>query len=161
MKYFLNALLLLALLVKCSEPNGKTIPQQEAKLVLTKPGSSYADSLLINDACVVFYQPDSLQKEKIKAVTTPAVFQSSMHEFFYQQRNARIFLNQYWPNLKQVEVNNKRFLHFVKDDQTSLVIDLDARGDSYGMFVFDGKKEPRQIDMTNIETEIPQYYQRR
>lgn len=152
-------LFFLVLLVKCSQTNKKKPSTvTENKGTKAKPGSSYHDTLTIRGASVVFYQPDSVQKEKIKQITEPRVFESSMHEFFYQQRNARIFLKRYWPNLKILEFNNKRFLLFIKDDKTSDLIDLDKRNDSYGMFVFDGKQSPRQLDMMNVESQVPEYF---
>jgi hypothetical protein len=153
-------LFFLFLIVKCSEPNKKKqgVAAVQNKTIRTKPGSSYYDTLIIHGTCALFYQPDSVQKEKIKALTEPGVFESSMHEFFYQQRNAHIFLKKYWPHLKIIEVQNKRFLIFVKDDRTSELTDLDKKNDSYGMFVFDGKQSPRQLDMMNVESQVPEYF---
>jgi hypothetical protein len=67
----------------CSEV-GKTLEnksQKEEKTeeVHTKPPSNYADSLLIRGLCAVFYEPDSLQLLEIKKVTSPQIYDGSMH----------------------------------------------------------------------------------
>ena len=153
---------MLLLLVKCSEHNQKKQPVDPTqKTIRTKPGSSYSDTLAIKKACAILYQPDSVQKEKIKAVTEGNVFESSMHEFFYQQRNARIFLKKYWPHLEIIEVSKYRYLLFLKKDQAVNIIDLNQLGDSYGMILFDPFKSPQQSDMMNIETEVPRYFKSR
>ncbi len=150
--------------MKCSEPgqNIKHLSSTETnKVVRTKPGSSYQDTVVIRENCVVFYQPDSIQKEKIKTVTEKNVFESSMHEFFYQQRNAHFFLKKYWPHLKIIEVIKHRYLIFLKKDKGTTVIDLDHLGDSYGIILFDPVKSPQPVDMTNIETQVPDYFKSR
>jgi hypothetical protein len=148
--------------VKCTEHNQRKEPVDLIqKTIRTKPGSSYRDTLAIKEACAILYQPDSVQKGKIKAVTEDNVFESSMHEFFYQQKNARIFLKKYWPHLKIIEVNKYRYLLFLKKNLAVNVIDLNQLGDSYGMILFDSFNSPQQSDMMNIETEVPRYFKSR
>jgi hypothetical protein len=127
---------------------------------LTKPGSTYQDTLLVTNASAIFYQPDSIQLEKIRTVTDERIFKGSMHEFFYQQRNAHLFLKQYWPQLRIIEAKNIRYLQFIKADKHSEIIDLDKKNDAYGMFLFDPAKSALLIDMTNIETQVPDYFKR-
>jgi hypothetical protein len=163
MKGIAVAFFLLMLFVRCSDPDQKkeSLSSTETKVINKKPGSSYQDTLVIREACAVFYQPDSIQKEKIKAVTEKNVFESSMHEFFYQQRNAHIFLKKYWTHLKIAEASNYRYLIFIKKDKSTALIDLDHLGDSYGIILFDPVKSPRPADMMNIETEVQQYFKSR
>lgn len=159
--FLINTILVFGLLLNaCSLPSHKKEAQNKAvkKEVYFKPESGFPDTLKINSACAVFYQPDSLQVQKIKAVTDPGIFASNMHEFFYQQRNARMYLKKYWPGIKTIEVNNKRFLLFLKAGKTTGLIDLDKISDSHGLFVFDGKQAPLRIDMMNIETQVPDYF---
>jgi hypothetical protein len=161
LKQIINTFFLLLLLVKCTEHNQKKEPVDPIqKTIRTKPGSSYCDTLAIKEACAILYQPDSVQKEKIKAVTEVNVFESSVHEFFYLQRNARIFLKKNWPHLKVIEVNKYRYLLFLRKNQAVKVIDLNQLGDSYGMILFDPFNSPQQVDMMNIETEVPRYFKR-
>lgn len=122
-----------------------------------KPPSTYSDTLLINTAAAVFYQPDQVQLAKIKEVTDSVVFDGTMHEYFYQMRNARLVIKKTWPSLSIIESEKNRYLVFIKKDKTSECIDLNMRKDSHGLFVFDGNKSPLLIDMTNLETGISFY----
>src|SRR5204863_2373079 len=63
---------------------------------IRKPGSSFMDSLFVLSPAAVFFSPDSLQLNAISKVTDPAVFKSSMHEYFYQMRNARHYFSDHW-----------------------------------------------------------------
>jgi len=159
LKTIINTLILIFLLVKCTDTNIiKQSGSTTAIKILKKPGSSFHDTLIISQSCALFYQPDSLQKERIKAATDPRIFEGSMHEFLYQQKTAHAFLKRYWPRLKIVEVSHARYLLFKKNDRSTQVIDLDQLGDSFGMIVFDPIKNPQQMDMTNIETQVPDYF---
>ena len=124
---------------------------------LRKPPASYTDTLIINFPAAVFYQPDSIQLSLIKAQTDSMSFDGNMHEYFYQMRNARIVLKKTWPGLTIIESTKNRFLLFIKKNNTPECIDLDTKNESHGLFVFDGKKTPLPVDMTNIETEISFY----
>jgi hypothetical protein len=123
-----------------------------------KPGSSFSDTLKTVGPVAVFYQPDSLQLEKIKAVTDERVFKGSMHEYFYQQRNAHVYLKKNWPHLLIVDVKDIRFLLFLKAGKNSEVIDLDKMNDACGLIVFDRRKSPLTLDMTNVETQVTDYF---
>jgi len=125
---------------------------------LSKPGSSFHDTLQVNFAAAVFYEPDSMQLEKIRAVTERRIFDGSMHEYFFQRRNAHLFLKEHWPSIRIIDTKHIRYLHFVRSDKASELIDLDQMNDAYGIFVFDPKKKAMQLDMTNIETQVPQYF---
>ena len=125
--------------------------------VFTKPPSTYPDTLIINFPAAVFYQPDSLQLSRIKALTDSMVFDGSMHEYFYQMRNARMVIKKTWPLLSIIKSEKYRHLMFIKKDNTLEYIDLNTKNDSHGLFMFDGKKSPLMVDMTNIETEISFY----
>lgn len=112
-----------------------------------KPPANYPDTLIINFPAAVFYQPDSQQLISIKAVADTMFYESSMHEYFYQMLTARIRLKKPDP-LKIVEANKYRFLLFIKKDNSSVYIDLDARKETHGLFVFDRIKSPVLVDMT-------------
>lgn len=146
------------LLVKCTNTNTNNQDTLLTGTVNAKPGSSFDDTLIIRQTCAVFYYPDSLQKENIKAVTNPRVFEGSMHEFFYQQKNAHSFLKKYWPHLKIIEAVNVRYLLFEKKDKVTQIVDLDKLGDSFGLIVFDVTKDAQQVDMTNIDSQVPDYF---
>lgn len=127
-------------------------------VILAKPASTYTDTLTINSSAAVFYHPDSLQLSKIKMQTDSMVFDGSMHDFFYQMRNARMVIKKAWPHLPIIEAKNCRYLLFIMQYGEQECIDLDKKNDAYGLFVCNGIKPPLLIDMTNIETEISFYF---
>lgn len=129
--------------------------------VKTKPSSSYSETVKIDLPSAVFYNADSFQLEKIKAVTETRVFESTMHEFFYQMRNSRIVLKRYYPKIKIREVKNARYLLFEKMDGERELIDLNDKNDPFGIFLFDGLQSPRLVDMTNIESELGFYFSKK
>ena len=144
----------------CVNPSGKKIAEAPGKpphVIYKKPGSNYPDTLQVTTAAAVFYQPDSLQLLTVKAGMDSSVYDGTMHEFFYQMRNARMVLKKTWPELKIIEVRNYRYLVFHKKDGSTELIDLDLKNDAYGMFIFNQIKSPLLIDMMNIETEVSFY----
>jgi len=124
----------------------------------SKPPSSFTDTMKINSRSAVFYYPDSIQLEKIKAITEKNIFDGSMHEYFYQVKSAHTALKNRWPEIKIIEAKNVRWLQFVKAGQTNEYIDLDAKNDAYGLFVFDPGKSPALLELTNAESEIGFYF---
>lgn len=148
--------------ISCSNNSTKKQgPQEKSKLekpLLTKPPSSYQDTLLIDKTAAVFYHPDSLQLEKIKKIEDSMVYEGTMHEYFYQMRNARIVIKKGWPNITIIEANNFRYLLFKKKNKEATIIDLDTKGDPHGLFIFDQKHAPAQVDMMNIDNELPRYF---
>lgn len=155
----LNLFLLSLLSSSCTnQQQNKNITQKAKKESQNKPPCSFQDSLKIEFNTAVFYQPDSVQKEKIKEVTDSRIFEGSMHEYFYQTKNAHIVLKKNWPKINIIEAKNKRYLVFVKEDKTNDIIDLDKFNDAYGLFIFDGKKKPVLVDMTNLDEALYFYF---
>lgn len=155
-------LLVFLLLFSCNSMEEKSSKKEEigleAKTVRSKPPSTYQDTLVIDFVAAVFYHPDSLQLLKIQQVVDSAVYDATMHEYFYQMRNSRIVLNKYWPNIKIIDANNVRYLLFKKRNNETKVVDLDTKGDPHGLFLFDDEQDPEQADMMNIDTELPRYF---
>ena len=81
-----------------------------------------------------------------------------MHDYFYQMRNARLVLKKYYPNIKIKEVKNVRYLLFERADGKKEYVDLNTKDEPCGLFIFDGKKEPKIVDMMNIDTELGFYF---
>ena len=152
-------------LFTASACNNNDYKNAEAKSVTTevnknfkpKPPATYSDTLIINFPAAVFYHPDSVQLLKIKAQTNSMIFDGSMHEFFYQMRNARMVIQKTWPHLKITEAKNYRYLLFIGAGNARHYIDLDTKIDAYGLLVFNQKKTPLTVDMMNVETEISFY----
>jgi hypothetical protein len=163
MKYLKHtiALQLVILLAGC---NAKPDTQQvtstpvQQMAVNKKPGTGFTDSVYFDKLVAVFYKPDTVQLEKIKNVTNPMVFNSMVHENFYLMRNARIVLQKYYPHVKIVEATKCRFLLFAVEGKKTTRVDLNERNDAFGLFLSDGKNEPKQVDMNNIDTELGFYF---
>ena len=136
--------------------NGSSSKQQ----VHTKPPSTFNDTMKIDFPSAVFYLPDSLQLEKIKELTDSTIFEAAMHEYFFQMKNARMSINRDWPRLKIVEAKNVRFLQLQGKNNDYTYIDLDTRGDSHGLILFQLGKKPHYADMMNIDTELGYYFKK-
>ena len=157
---FLMSILTVPLLISCANNDQQAgdPPLNDSVASNTKPPGSYQDSFMIRERSAVFYEPDSIQKEKIRAVTEKSIFESTMHEYYYQVRNAHIVMKEQWKDLKILDVHHVRYLVFIKGSGERVVIDLDQINDAYGMFVFDTRQSPRLIDMTNVENQLPDYF---
>lgn len=139
---------------QATEEQGKTGNKDEVH----KPKSSFTDTVKIIPPAAVFYTPDSLQLEKIKAITEPAVFESTVHDCFYQARNSRMVLKKYYRGIRVIDIKNARYLQLVYADGKQEYFDLDGHDDPCGMIIFDGHQLPRVVDMMNIETELGFYF---
>jgi len=49
---------------------------------------------------------------------------------------------------------------FIKKDGSKEYIDLNKYTEIYGLFLFDGKKTPKLVDMMNIDTELYVYFKK-
>lgn len=123
----------------------------------SKPPSSYHDTLRISGRSAVFYGPDSLQSIQLKRVLGDRVYESNSHECIYMLLNTRNVINRYWPGLPIIVTRSARWLHFEKWKNSSFV-DLDRQDETCGLFLFDPGKEPRLVDMMNIETALDDYF---
>jgi len=126
---------------------------------IKKPPSSFNDTVIVDRASAVFYNPDSLQKEKIKAVNEERVYATITHDCFYMMQNARDVIRKHWPQIRIVEVIKARYLLFVKKDKSKTVIDLNNKNDICGLFLFDPKKDPVPVDMPNVDTILGFYFE--
>ena len=123
-----------------------------------KPSSSFNDTLIINKISAVFYNPDSLQLNKIQAITKNELYETDVHNCFYLMRNARMVLKKYWPQITIIETSNARFLLFVKKNTSRTIVDINSKNDIGGIFLFDMEKEPELIDMMNVNTALGFYF---
>jgi len=128
------------------------------KVSKRKPSASYSDTIEIKSPSAIFYNPDSVQLEKIRAITDTIIFESTIHDCFYQMRNARNSLQKNWPEIGIVEVSKARWIRLRLLEGTSEYIDLDSLNDPCGILLFDGHKKARLVDMMNIDTELGFYF---
>ncbi len=138
-------------------PTSDTIPAKK-RMLAEKPGSTFNDTLRINKPSAVFYSPDSLQLDIMRRNSDEGVFEATMHEFDSQFRNGHKILKKEWPQISVVDARNIRFLEFIKKNGQKVLIDLDKKGDAYGLFIFDTKKDPEFTDMMNIDTRLYYYF---
>ena len=163
---FTIAIFFATIFVSCnnnSKENKKVIAKEHKELTrkfISKPPSSFKDTLVIKSASAVFFKPDSVQLEKIKAVNKPMVFEGLQHDCFFQMRNAHMVLKKYYVKIKIIETNQARYLLFVKDDKSQSCIDLNKNNDICGMYIFNTKKDPQLVDMTNVDTELEFYFKK-
>ena len=83
-----------------------------------------------------------------------------MHDCFYQMRYSRVVLKRSYPQIHILEVKKARYLLFELKGGQKEYIDLNAKNDASGIFIFDGQKAPRLVDMTNIDSELGFYFSR-
>ena len=154
----------LSLTASCSSNSSHNDKEKNSsssrQLAQTKPPSNFPDTMQIDFPAAVFYLPDSLQLEKIKELTDSAIFEATMHEYFFQMKNARMSITRDWPRLKIVEAKNVRFLLFQGKDNDFTYLDLDTRNDSHGLVLFHPDKKPHFADMMNIDTELGYYFKK-
>ena len=154
-------ILLIPWLFACrNKTNSGQLTPEKHKEAAVKPPASYSDSIIIKNPSAVFFNTDSIQLEKIKAITDPAVFESMQHDCFYQMRNARNVINMSYPRIRIIEISKVRWVIFTTSKGVKEFVDLDRVNDPCGIFLFDGLKSSRLADMTNIDTELGQYFSR-
>jgi hypothetical protein len=156
------ALLTFLLTVSCADSSQQTAKKNEGNSqvnkVRTKPPSSFSDTVTVDYPVAVFCHSDSIQLKKIKEVTDPMIFEGTMHDCFYQMRNSRNVLKQYYAKVKVKEVVKGRYILFKKSNGKAEIIDLNTKNDPCGLFIFDGQKSPLLVDMTNIDTDLGFYF---
>ena len=126
--------------------------------VFKKPPSDFEDTVTINRQSAVFFNTDSLQLKKIKAVNERNVYETITHDCYYMMQNARNVIRQHWPRIRIIEVTKVRYLLFVKKDMSTRCIDLNAKKNICGLFLFDPEKDPELIDMPNVDTYLGFYF---
>ena len=142
----------------CKPGPSKGLNAITQKEIHHKPPAVFQDTMIIDSKTAVFYQPDSIQLNRIKSLTDSRIFDGSMHEYDYQIRTAHLALNRNWPQIKAIEAKDSRYLAFKKDGNNKIIIDLDKYDDAYGMFLFEAGKNPVPVDMTNVEQAIYFYF---
>jgi hypothetical protein len=142
------------------EKNNQRVKKDQAPkpLIVEKPPSSFNDTVIIDRESAVFYNPDSLQLQKIKSVNEERVYATLTHDCFFMMQNARNVIRKFWPHIRIVEVVKARYLLFVRKDENKICIDLNAKKNICGLFLFDPNKNPELADMPNINTSLGFYF---
>lgn len=120
-----------------------------------------ADTIVVREKSVLFYHPDTLQIQKIKAKIPENSFESIEHECAFMTNNARLSMRKNWKEIKELDNHRARYLLCLKTDKSRICIDMNAPADLCAMYAFDPKKDPLPIDMMNVETEVYNYFFRK
>jgi hypothetical protein len=151
--------LLLSAIISCGVKTSRKEPEIINPVKTQgKPASSFTDTIVINDRAAVFYYPDSMQLKKIEAGMNKGVFEASMHEYDSQLRVSHKALQNQWPGIRIIEAKAARFLRFIEPGNKEILVDLDTKGDPYGLIVFTPGKTPLQIDMMNADSQLYYYF---
>ena len=155
-------LLFITQLVSCTEAKRKDNSIQILPgiqdTIKSKPPGSFSDTIIIDFPAAVFYNPDSMQLEKIKAITDTMIFESNIHDCFYQMKYSRNAIQKNWPTIKIIEISKYRYVHFKSSEGLDEYIDLNKQEDFCGIFLFDGHKKASFADMSNIDSELGFYF---
>ena len=92
------------------------------------------------------------------AITDSGELAAILHEYEFQIKTSIAYLAKYEPSLPTIHAKQVRFLQFIKANDQDTVIDLDKIGDAYGLYLFRTNAYPYKVEMTNIDTEVPSYF---
>ncbi len=161
MKFRFTFYYLLAIIsLSCSDSKRQSASHDTPVNIKNKPVSGYTDTLRIDFPAAIFYTIDSIQLVKSKPITDTMIVESLLHDCYYQIRNARIVLKQFYPQVRIVDVKNTRFLLFEMSSGEKQYLDIDTFKDPCVMFIFNRDKKAEPVDMTNIETQLGFYFNR-
>lgn len=88
-------------------------------------------------------------------------YENDVHDCYYQTRNSKLVLQKFWPEIQVIEASKIRFLQFISNNQKSHCIDLDLQYEMCGLYLFNGTGLPELADMTNIETALHFYFEKK
>jgi hypothetical protein len=126
-----------------------------------KPSSGFTDTIPITGLSAVFFNADSVQLKKIKKVMPAVQYENDIHDCYYQIRNSKLVLQKFWREIQVIEASKIRFLLFISNNQKSRCIDLDLQNEMCGLYLFNGTGSPELADMTNIETALHFYFEKK
>ena len=122
----------------------------------SQASSSGSDTLTIDKACAVFYQPDSLQMEMRMKQVGQDEFRQGADDYIYYINTSAEYLES--KGLPVIDAKNKRYLKFVSRNGQVQVIKSDTLAELWGMYLFDPKKKTYAADITMIDEEYENYY---
>ena len=114
------------------------------------------DTLIIDRKAAVFFQPDSLQKEKRMKEVGEKDFRAGADDYIYYINISAEFLEK--QGLPVMNAKTKKYLEFVTTDKKAELVKLDTLRELWGMYFFDPTKRPYYADITEIEEEYKSYF---
>lgn len=130
-----------------------TVPVRHAAAKTSAPNS---DTLYINTKAAVFYAPDSARIDRAKKDAGEDAFYTGADDYVYYIGKCREYFDSV--KLKTVYAKDKKYIRFIKDDDTRIYVKLDTLPELWGIYLFEPKKDPKLVDMLAIEDEYNNYY---
>jgi hypothetical protein len=114
------------------------------------------DTLTIDRKSAVFFQPDSLQKERRMKEVGEKDFRAGADDYIYYINISAEFLEK--QGLPVINAKSKKYLKFVTSDKKAELVKLDTLHELWGMYFFDPTKRPYYADITEIEEDYKSYF---
>ena len=119
----------------------------------TTYNKNVSDTLVIKEPCAVVFHPDSLKLKRLKNESTAEEYDIIIDDAMYYLNQSSNFLNE--KGIKLVDTESNKII-FIKENKEYLFINLDSL--YWGIILFDGKQNPKIVEMTNIEEEYNGYF---
>jgi len=119
----------------------------------TTYNKNVSDTLVIKEPCAVVFHPDSLKLKRLKNESIAEEYDIIIDDAMYYLNQSSNFLNE--KDVKLVDTESNKII-FIKENKESLFINLDSL--YWGIILFDGKHNPKIVEMTNIEEEYNGYF---
>jgi hypothetical protein len=132
-------LLFLILLIACNNNN----PGTEAN---TSGENSDQQTNTIKGPHAVFYQPDSIRLELLKAEMGAENFYTAADDWMTYFAQAHQIADSM--HIKSFDVYDS-LLRFKMDDNSILQLTVAHKDEPFGLFLFDGKSAPVQVDLSD------------
>ena len=151
--HFNKLLLATALLFSaCSPRPGKQVTASGSD---TSRLAASPDMITIDKRTAVYYSPDSVQVQR-EVNKEEEEFYTAADDNIYYMSQARHFTDSL--KLNAVDVIGQKFIKFICQDGTSVIIKKDTLQSLWGVYLFDPGKKPMEADMMNIGADYKSYF---
>ena len=111
--------------------------------------------ITIDKRTAVYYSPDSVQVQR-EVNKEEEEFYTAADDNIYYMSQARHFTDSL--KLNAVDVIGQKFIKFICQDGTSVIIKKDTLQSLWGVYLFDPGKKPMEADMMNIGADYKSYF---
>ncbi|PKP05077.1 MAG: hypothetical protein CVU11_01390 [Bacteroidetes bacterium HGW-Bacteroidetes-6] len=116
------------------------------------------DTINIEKVSAVFISPDSLQTEKRKQEVGEEDFYAGADDYLYYMSIASGYLDS--QKLPIVEISGHKYIRFVGNDKQTQLVCTDTLSELWTIYFFDPAKKAMQVNMTVIEHEYADYFEK-
>lgn len=113
------------------------------------------DTLYIDSVSAIFYEPDTIRIEQRKKSVGEENFYIGAEDYKYYMYLSREFLDSMKMSIRSSA--NKKYLKFIALSSTK-VIKLDTLPELWGVYFFDPRKDPKQVNIIDIDSEYHRYF---